>query len=66
MVSCYVSDTEEGEEGQMFPGLGQYTLTTITSAVQLELRDVGKLVDDWNHEQWKKENGEAASKDTDA
>ena len=53
MVNCYVSEIED--EGQGFAGLGQHTLGSITDAVQVELRDVGKLLDGWHNEQWRKE-----------
>ncbi len=54
MIDAYVSSNRGN-----FPDLYDDTLESQLHAIQAELQDVGKLVEDWHHEQWQKERKKA-------
>ena len=54
MIYAYASSNRGS-----FPELFDDTLESQLHAIQAELQDVGKLVEDWHQEQWKKERGKS-------
>ena len=54
MIYAYASSNRGA-----FPELFDNSLESQLHAIQAELQDVGKLVEDWHNEQWKKEHGKS-------